>query len=112
MLWGGAACRSGPHQYFARVFHSRSHSPAASHRQALLNRAWVSGHGLDAAGCGPSTNPNRTPQYVHNNIIADGGEIDIQDPAGYRSIIITKSVGIVNDGVGTAGFQPAATAMP
>jgi len=34
-----------------------------------------------------------------------GGEIDILDPAGYGQVTITKSISIVNDGVGTAGVQ-------
>ncbi|WP_158818599.1 right-handed parallel beta-helix repeat-containing protein [Methylocapsa sp. S129] len=70
-----------------------------------LNRAWVSGHGADAAGCGAPANPCRSLQYVHDNIIAAGGEIDILDPAGYGAITITKALSIVNDGVGAAGVQ-------
>jgi hypothetical protein len=70
-----------------------------------LKRAWVSGHGVDAAGCGTPVAPCRSLQYVHDNIIGDGGEIDILDPAGYGAITITKSVSIVNDGAGTAGVQ-------
>ncbi len=68
-------------------------------------RAWVSGHGTDAAGCGAPTNPCRSLQYVHDNIIEAGGEIDILDPAGYGAITISKALSIVNDGVGTAGVQ-------
>src|SRR5579872_3964238 len=73
--------------------------------QALVSRAWVSGHGADAAGCGSPASPCRSFQYVHNNIIAAGGEIDVLDPAGYGAITITKALSIVNDGVGTAGVQ-------
>ncbi len=72
-------------------------------------RAWVSGHGTDAAGCGAPTNPCRTFQYVHDNIIAAGGEIDVLDPAGYGAVTITKAVSIVNDGVGVAGVQAASS---
>jgi hypothetical protein len=68
-------------------------------------RAWVSGHGTDAAGCGSPTDPCRSLQYVHDNIIEAGGEIDILDPAGYGAITISKAISIVNDGVGTAGVQ-------
>jgi hypothetical protein len=78
---------------------------AASPAQAVVVRAWVSGKGNDVAGCGAPTNACRTLQYTHDNIIADGGEIDILDPAGYGAITITKSLSIVNDGVGTAGLQ-------
>jgi hypothetical protein len=71
---------------------------------ALSARAWVSGHGTDAGGCGGVTSPCRTPQYVLDNIIAPGGEIDILDPAGYGAVTISHAVSIINDGVGTAGF--------
>ncbi len=77
------------------------HSPA----HALASRAWVSGHGTDAAGCGAPTNPCRTLQYVVTNIIAPAGEIDVLDPAGYGAVTITKPLSIVNDGAGTAGMQ-------
>ena len=73
--------------------------------QRSANRAWVSGKGIDQAGCGAPTSPCRSLQYVHDNIIVDGGEIDILDPAGYGAIVITKAISIVNDGVGTAGVQ-------
>jgi hypothetical protein len=66
-------------------------------------RAWVSGLGTDAAGCGAVTAPCRTPQYAFTNIVAASGEIDILDPAGYGSITINH-ISIVNDGVGTAGM--------
>jgi hypothetical protein len=77
----------------------------AASAHALSNRAWVSGHGTDAAGCGSIASPCRTLQYVHDNIIAAGGEIDILDPAGYGTITITKALSIINDGAGTAGVQ-------
>jgi hypothetical protein len=75
--------------------------------QALASRAWVSGHGADAAGCGSPASPCRSLQYVHDNIIAAGGEIDVLDPAGYGAVTISKALSIVNDGVGTAGVQAA-----
>ena len=66
----------------------------------------MSGHGVDQAGCGaPATAPCRSLQYAHDNAVNAGGEIDILDPAGYGAITITKSVSIVNEGVGTAGVQ-------
>src|SRR5579883_1892953 len=76
---------------------------------ADANRAWVSGHGTDAAGCGAPANPCRTFQYVHDNVIAAGGEIDVLDPAGYGAIAIAKAISIVNDGVGTAGVQQSSS---
>jgi hypothetical protein len=74
---------------------------------ALSNRAWVSGHGADTAGCGAPTAPCRTFQYVVSNIIAPSGEIDVLDPAGYGAVTIPFALSIVNDGVGTAGVQAA-----
>ena len=56
----------------------------AAPAQALVNRACVSGHGTDAAGCRAPTSPCRSFQYVHDNIIAPNGEIDVLDPAMAR----------------------------
>src|SRR5471032_219602 len=78
---------------------------ASSAGAQTAHRAWVSGHGADAPGCGAPTAPCRSLQYTHDNIVAAGGEIDILDPAGYGAINITKAISIVNDGVGTAGVQ-------
>jgi hypothetical protein len=78
--------------------------PAKAQNQS---RAWVSGSGVDQGGCGPYTEPCRTLQYAHDNIVAAGGEIDIKDAAGYGSIAINKSISIINDGVGTAGVLAA-----
>jgi hypothetical protein len=77
----------------------------ASAAHAGASRVWVSGHGVDQAGCGAPTAPCRSLQYAHDNAVNAGGEIDILDPAGYGAVTITKSVSIVNDGVGTAGVQ-------
>ena len=71
-------------------------------------RAWVSGHGTDRAGCGAPTAPCRSFQYAHDNIVAAGGEIDVLDPAGYGAVTISKAISIVNDGAGTAGLQSSA----
>src|SRR5579872_5435969 len=76
-----------------------------------VSRAWVSGKGTDAAGCGAPTTPCRSLQYVHDNIIAAGGEIDILDPAGYGAVTIKKALSIVNDGVGTAGVQQSTAGL-
>src|SRR5579883_777354 len=84
---------------------------AVSPAHALLSRAWVSGHGTDAAGCGAPGAPCRTFQYVHDNIIAPGGEIDVLDPAGYGAVIITKGISIVNNDVGEAGVQSSSGAV-
>ncbi len=79
----------------------------ATPAHALITRAWVSGKGVDAAGCGAPTNACRTFQYVLSNILAPGGEIDVLDPAGYGPMTINFAVRIINDGVGTAGVQQA-----
>ena len=70
--------------------------------QALNTRTWISGTGVDQAGCGPIATPCRSLQFAHDNTSA-GGEIDVKDPAGYGAIVINKAITIVNDGVGTAG---------
>ena len=70
--------------------------------EAALNRVWISGKGTDTAGCGPVATPCRTLQYAHDQVAASG-EIDIADGAGYGSVIITKTVSIVNDWAGMAG---------
>jgi hypothetical protein len=81
----------------------------SGHAQAL-KRAWVSGHGTDAAGCGAPTAPCRSLQYAHDHIVSAGGEIDVLDPAGYGALTISKSISVINDGVGTAGVQAASGA--
>ncbi len=71
---------------------------------AAPNRVWISGHGVDQAGCGAPASPCRSLQFAHDTVAA-GGEIDILDPAGYGAVTITKAVSIVNDGVGASGVQ-------
>lgn len=65
--------------------------------QALNTRTWISGAGVDQAGCGPIATPCRSLQYAHDNTAA-GGEIDVKDSAGYGSVIITRAISIVGDG--------------
>jgi hypothetical protein len=79
--------------------------PVSAAQATGIPRAWVSGHGSDAVGCGSPASPCRSLQYVHDHIVAAGGEIDILDPAGYGAVTITKALSIVNDGIGTAGVQ-------
>ena len=50
---------------------------------AASDRGWVSGHGVDQAGCGVPSAPCRSLQYAHDHAVNAGGEIDILDPAGY-----------------------------
>ena len=83
-----------------------------AHAQAgASHRVWVSGHGSDAAGCGATTAPCRSFQYVIDNVVAPSGEIDVLDPAGYGAVTISHAVSIVNDGVGTAGVQQPTTGL-
>jgi hypothetical protein len=71
-------------------------------------RTWVSGKGSDANACTLAA-PCRTFAFAITQT-ADGGEIDVLDPAGYGALNITKSISIVNDGVGEAGVQAGAGA--
>jgi hypothetical protein len=75
---------------------------SAAPAQAGPNRTWVSGRGTDAGGC-PVTAPCRTFAFALTQT-AVGGEIDVLDPAGYGPVTITKSISIVNDGVGVAAI--------
>lgn len=81
---------------------------AAPAYAGTAGRAWVSGHGADAAGCGSPAAPCRSLQYVVTNVIAAGGEIDVLDPSGYGAVTIPFALSIVNDGAGTAGVQQGA----
>jgi hypothetical protein len=69
--------------------------------QAQNMRSFVSGLGSDSNPC-TRIAPCRTFQVAHNNTSA-GGEIDVLDSAGYGSLVISKPISIVNDGVGAAG---------
>lgn len=64
---------------------------------ALNSRTWISGAGVDQAGCGPIANPCRSLQYAHDQTSA-GGEIDVKDSAGYGSLVIAKAITVVGDG--------------
>ncbi|WP_424363008.1 right-handed parallel beta-helix repeat-containing protein [Methylocystis parvus] len=65
---------------------------------ATAPNAWVSGKGVDQAGCGPAATPFRTFQYAHDNVVGVGGQIRVQDSAGYSPIIISKEISIINEG--------------
>lgn len=67
------------------------------------DRAFVSAAiGADSPTCGALATPCRTFQTAHDNI-AVGGEISVLDPGDYSPVHITKSMSIINGGVGTAG---------
>jgi len=74
---------------------------SAGPAQAQLARTFVSSFGSDANDCNRLT-PCRTFQRAHNTTLANG-EITVLDPGGYGAVTITKTISIINDGVGEAG---------
>src|SRR5215510_13487689 len=76
-------------------------SGAPAHAQNA--RSFVSGLGNDANAPNCSrTAPCRTFQVAHDSTLASG-EISVLDPGSYGAVTITKSISIINDGVGEAG---------
>jgi len=78
-----------------------AHSAPVHAQQA---RSFVSGLGND--GNAPNcirTAPCRTFQVAHDNTLANG-EITVLDPGSYGSVTITKTISIINDGIGEAGM--------
>jgi len=74
---------------------------AVAPAQAQLSRTFVSAaSGSDANNCDRLT-PCRTFQGAHDKT-NDQGEIIVLDPGGYGGVTITKSISIVDDGVGEA----------
>jgi len=71
--------------------------------QAQYVRTCVSANGNDANTCHCSQ-PCRTFQRAHDQTLSDG-EVTVLDPGGYGPVTITKSISIVNDGVGEASIQ-------
>src|SRR5712692_4199912 len=71
--------------------------------QAQYVRTCVSANGNDANTC-HCTQPCRAFQRAHDQTLSDG-EITVLDPGGYGPVTITKSISIVNDGVGEASIQ-------
>jgi hypothetical protein len=75
----------------------------ATPAHAQLARTFVSAaNGDDANDCNRPT-PCRTFQTAHNKTL-DQGEITVLDVGGYGAVTITKSISIVNDGVGEASI--------
>jgi hypothetical protein len=75
---------------------------SAAPARAALDTVFVSGKiGIDSTSCGAVTAPCRTFQVAHNHANANG-EIIVLDAASYGPVTITKALGIVNDGAGTA----------
>lgn len=79
---------------------------SATSAQAGNARTWISGKGIDQAGCGPIASPCRTIQYAHDSTVA-GGEIDVLDSAGYGAVTITKSISVVGNGTIAGLLAPA-----
>jgi hypothetical protein len=79
----------------------------AAPAQAQLSRTFVSSFGSDANNCDHPT-PCRTFFGAHAKTNA-GGEIVVLDPGAYGGLTITKSISIVNDGVGAASMFVSGT---
>src|SRR5215472_1871164 len=77
----------------------------AGQAQAQANRTFVSGHGSDGSPCSLSAPCRSFAQAIQ--VTNAGGEITILDPAGYGPVTITKTISIINDGVGEAGVTTA-----
>src|SRR5229473_3404594 len=77
--------------------------------QAQYVRTCVSASGNDANTC-HCTQPCRTFQRAHDQTLSDG-ELTVLDPGGYGPVTITKSISIVNDGVGEASIQVAGSGV-
>jgi hypothetical protein len=75
---------------------------AGTPAQAQLARTYVSAAtGVNSGNCDRLT-PCRTFQFAHDNTLPNG-EITVLDPGGYGGVTITKTISIINDGVGEAG---------
>jgi len=78
-------------------------SLTAAPAHAQLARTFVSAvNGNDANDCSQAA-PCRTFQGAHDKTF-DQGEVTVLTPGGYGALTITKSISIVNDGVGEAGM--------
>src|SRR5262249_41236941 len=81
----------------------------ATPAHAQLARTFVSSLGNDANDCNRLT-PCRTFQRAHDTTLANG-EITVLDPGGYGAVNITKTISIINDGVGEAGILVSGCAV-
>jgi hypothetical protein len=74
---------------------------------AQANRTFVSGSGSDSSDCSFNT-PCRS--FAAALLLTNPrGEIVVLDPAGFGTVTITKSVSIINDGVGVASITDTVT---
>jgi hypothetical protein len=78
---------------------------SSAHAQAT--RTWVSGVGDDANPCS-RTAPCKTFAGAISKTAA-AGEINVLDPGGFGALTITKSISIIDDGVGEAGVLVSGT---
>lgn len=78
-------------------------SVLAGFAQAQSARTFVSRTGSDTYSCGIG-DPCRTLQRAHD-LTAPRGEIAVLDAGGYGTLVITKSISVVNDGVGEAAIS-------
>jgi hypothetical protein len=79
--------------------------PAGPAEAAAPTRVFVAATGSDGNPC-TFSQPCRTFQNAHDTV-ATGGEIDVLDPAGYGSLLITKAISI--QGHGYAGVAANGT---
>jgi len=70
--------------------------------QAQSVRTYVSSVGNDGNNCGRLT-PCRTFQAAHDKTLA-GGEITVLDQGNFAQLTITKSISIINEGIGQASI--------
>jgi hypothetical protein len=69
------------------------------------NRTFVSGTGSDSNPC---TNTQPCRSFAGAQLLTNpGGEIIALDPGGYGAVTITKSLSIINNGVGEVGITVA-----
>jgi len=91
----------------AQPFNAGARHPARRHPGGRARvcpdaaRTFVSSFGSDANDCSRAA-PCRTFQRAHDQTLQIG-EITVPDPGGYGAVTITKSISIINDGVGEAG---------
>src|SRR5262249_48919228 len=77
--------------------------PPIAPARAQLSRTFVSAAiGSDANNCDRPT-PCRSFQGAHDKTNPDG-EITVLDTGGYGTVAVTKSISIVNDGIGEASI--------
>ena len=77
--------------------------------QAQPARVFVAAQGSDANPCTFAL-PCRTFQHAHDTVVANG-EIDVLDPAGYGTLVITKAVSIQGHGFAGISMASGSTAI-